>query len=174
MTEALSSSRTQRLFYYRHPADYYFTLTVAALATLLHTYALAAEVTAIRGSVTLVSPAVLLFLIVIELGLAANVVGLWLRRAAGTLVSVIALAGVGAGYALWYVHSRQVLNLLLSKPFYQAHPETIPPHPFGLLGATWVNQAVLLLAGVLLIWTVKTLRVMMKAAPSRASVRRAA
>jgi hypothetical protein len=174
MTEAVSSSRTHSLFYYRRPKDYYFALTVAVLATLLHTYALVAELTAVKGSVTLVSPAVLLFFVVIELSLAANVVGLWLRRAAGGVISVIALLGVGAGYALWYVYSRQVLDLLLSKPFYQSHPETIPPHPFGLLGATWVNQGVLLMAGVLLIWTAKTLRAMMKAAPSQPSVRRAA
>lgn len=169
MTEALSSSRTQRLFNYRYPKDYYFALTVAALAALLHTYVLFAELTAVRGSVTLASPSVLIFFMVIELGLAANVVGLWLRSAAGTLVSVVALLVVGAGHALWYVYSSQVLALLLSKPFYNSHPEAIPPHPFGLLGATWVNQAVLLMACVLLIWAAKTLRSMMKAAPARAA-----
>lgn len=169
MTEALSSPRTQRLSHYRYPKDYYFALTVAALATLLHTYALFAEVTAFRRTVTLASPAVLLFFIVIELGLAANVVGLWLRRTAGAVVSVVALLCVGAGYALWYAYSKQDLDFLLSKPFYQSHPEAVPPHPFGLLGATWVNQAVLLLACVLLIWAAKTLRAMMKAAPSRAA-----
>ena len=164
MAEAVSNSRTQSLFYYRRPADYHFALAVAVLATLLHTYALAAELTAVKASVTLASSAVLLFFTVIEFGLVANVVGLWLRRTAGALVSLVALLCVGVGYALWYVYSRQVLGLLLTKSFYQSHPETIPPHPFSLLGATWVNQAVLLLAFVLLVWTMKTLRAMTKAA----------
>jgi hypothetical protein len=166
MTEAVSSSRTQRPFHYRHPKDYYFTLTVAVLAALLNTYALAAELTAVGRPMTLVTPTLLIFYSLIELGLFANVVGLWLRNAAGTLVSVAALLGVGAGYVLWYFYSGRVLELMLSKAAYQAYPEAIPPHPFGLLGATWVNQAVLLLACVLLIWTAKSLRAMLKAAPA--------
>jgi hypothetical protein len=169
MAEAASNSRTRRPSHYRRPKDYYFALTAAALATLLHTYALFAEVTAVGRSVTLASPAVLLFFTVIELGLAANLFGLWLRTAAGALVSAAGLLGAGAGYALWYVYSRQVLTLLLSKPFYISHPESVPPHPFGLLGATWLSQAVLLLACVLLVWTAKSLRAVMRAAPPRAA-----
>lgn len=164
MSEAVSNPRTQRLLYYLRPKDYYFTLVVAVLAALLHTYALAKEFTAVKSSVTLASPALLLLFIIIEVGLVASVVGLWLRRAAGVLVSLVALLGVGLGYVLWYVYSRPVLDLLLSKPFYQTHAETVPPHPFGLLGATWVNQAVLLMSCVLFIWTAKTLRVMLKRA----------
>lgn len=164
MAEAGSSSQTQRLFQYRRPKDFYFTLGIAALAALLHTQALLAELTAVRAPMTLVSPAVLIFFAVIEVGLVANVFGLWLRSAAGAVASAAALLGVGAGYALWYLYSKQLLDLLLSKPFYQTHPEAVPPHPFGLLGATWVNQAVLLLACILLVWTAKTLRVMTKSA----------
>lgn len=160
MTEEVSNPRTQRLSYYRRPKDYNFTLAVAALAALLHTYALTAEFTALGRSVTLASPNILILFTLIELGLVANVVGLWLRRAAGVVLSLAGLAGVGVGYALWYVYSRRVLELLLSKPFYQSHAEAVPPHPFGLLGATWVNQAVLLLSCVLVVWTAKTLRPM--------------
>jgi hypothetical protein len=163
MTEAASNLGTRRLSYYRRPKDYNFTLAFAALAALLHTYALVAELTALRRSVTLASPSILLLFAVVELGLVANMFGLWLRRAAGVVVSLVGLASVGVSYALWYVYSKQVLELLLSKPFYQSHAETIPPHPFGLLGATWVNQAVLLMSCVLFIWTAKTLRSMTKA-----------
>lgn len=163
MTEAVSNSETQRLSYYRLPNDYNFTITLAALAALLHTYALVAEWTMLNRYGMLTSPNIFLLFTVIEFGLVANVVGLWLRRAAGVVVALVALASVGVGYAIWYVYSSQVLELLLSKPFYQSHAETIPPHPFGLLGATWVNQAVLLMSCVLFIWTARTLRFMLKA-----------
>src|ERR1051326_7370061 len=91
MTEAVSSSGTQRVFHHQRMKDHYFALTVALLATLLHTCALFAEFVAVKISVTLASPAVLVFFIVIELGLAANVVGLWSRRSSGMLASVVAL-----------------------------------------------------------------------------------
>ena len=45
---------------------------------------------------------------------------------------------------------------------------------FGLLGATWVNQAVLLMAFVLLVWTTKTLLAQMSVAPARTRGWRAA
>jgi hypothetical protein len=160
MAEAVSNPATQSPSYNCRPKDYNFTIAVAALVALLHTYALAAECASLGRSVTLTSPHILLLFTFIEFGLVANVVGLWLRRASGVVVSLVALAGVGLAYALWYVHSSQVLELLLSKPFYQSHPEIVPPHPFSLLGATWVNQAVLLMSGVLFIWTAKTLRFM--------------
>lgn len=167
MSEAVSNPRTRHQSDQRRLKDYNFTLAVAALAVLLHTFALAAEVRTLSRSLTLALPNFLLLFAFIECCLVANVVGLWLRRAAGVWVSLVALAGVVAGYALWYENSRRVLDLLLSKPFYQAHPETIPPHPFGLLGATWVNQAVLLLSCVLFVWTAKTLLFKMKASRGR-------
>lgn len=163
MTEAVSNPRTQRLSYYRRPKDYNFTLAFAVLAALLHTYMLVAAFTTFSRSVTLASPGILLLFTIIELGLVANVVGLWLRRVAGVVVSLVALAGVGVGYALWYVYSREVLEFLLSKSFYHSHAEALAPHPFSLLGATWVNQAVLLMSCVLFIWTAKTLHSMTKA-----------
>ena len=86
---------------------------------------------------------------VIELGLLVNVVNLWLHKTACTLVSLIALSIVALAYTIWYVYSRQILELL-SKPFYQLHPEAAPQHLFGLIGATGLNVVVMVMSFILL------------------------
>jgi hypothetical protein len=138
----------------RPSLDVYFTAVFALLTLLLQTYALIAEATRASQAQVLVAPTIPYIFLIVELCLTVNVVALWRRKAAG-LVSLLALAGVGAGYLLWHVYSRQVLALLSSKSFYQLHPEAVPAPPLDLIGATWLNVIVLVMTGVLFTWEVK-------------------
>lgn len=145
------------------PRDFHFALGVALLAVVLHTYAQAAEFAKASEFRTLNSPTIPYIFLLIEIGLLVNVVGLWVQKTAGMLVSMAALLGVGIGYVVWYVYSRQILELLLSKSFYNSYPEAVPPHPLGLIGASWLHLVVLVLSVVLFVWELKTLRSMMAA-----------
>jgi hypothetical protein len=147
------------------PRDFHFAFGFALLAVLLHTCALVVEFGRAAESVTLNSSTVPLLLLLMELGLLLNVAGLWLRKAAGMFVSLAGLSLAGIGYVIWYLQSRQILELLLSKSFPHSTPEAVPPHPFGLLGATWVNLVVLVMTGVLFVWVLKRLPGLAKAAP---------
>jgi hypothetical protein len=140
------------------PKDFYPALIFAALALLLHAYALAAEFSRASGFNTLTSSTIIWLLTLMTPCLVANAYGLWLRRAAGLFVSTVALSGVGAGYVCWYIYSRRVLQLLASNDFYTQHPGAVPLHPLGLVGAAWPNLVVLVMCGVLFAWEVKTLR----------------
>jgi hypothetical protein len=148
---------------YDKPADFNFAFGVAVSAALIHSFALAAELYRAAESRSLISGSVTRLLLLIELCLLVNVAGLWARKATGMLASMVSLLVACAGYAGWYLYSRQVLLTLSSQPFYQLHPEGIPPHPVGLAGATWLNLLVLVITGVLLIWEAKTLRGMPRA-----------
>lgn len=147
------------------PRDYQFAFGFALLAVLLHTYALIAEFGRVSGSVTLNASLVPLLLVLIESGLLLNVAGLWLRKAAGILLSSAGLVVSGVGYVIWYVQSRQILELVLSKSSRHSIPEAVPAHPFGLLGATWVNLVVLAMTGILFVWMLKRFFGLLKASP---------
>ena len=142
----------------QQPRDFHFAFGFALLTVLLHTWALVAELTSAAESITLNSSSVPLLFLLAEFGLLLSVAGLWFRKTAGILISLAGLSICGVAHAIWYLQSQQILEILLSKPFYNSHPEAIPPHPFGLLGATWVNLVVLVMTGVLFIWGLKTLR----------------
>jgi hypothetical protein len=169
MSEAVLNQRAADGFHADQPKDFYFALGLAALLVLLHTYAYFTELAGGSAGVgTLNSPTIPYLYLLIDLGLLFNVFGLWLRKPAGILISIVSLSSVGVGYIVWYVYSRQILDLLLSKPFnqiYHLYPEAVPLHPFGLIGATWLNLFVLLMSGVLFIWELKTLRGMKAARP---------
>ncbi len=134
------------------------TLFLALTALILNTYAISEEIARAYGAVTYTSNTVLSLLLLIELGLLASAAGLWRRKTSGAVISLTGLSFVGIGYAVWYVYSIQVLNFLTSKPFYQAHPEALPRHLFYLVDATWLNFAVLLISGILLIREAMRLR----------------
>ena len=151
---------------YQQPRDFPFAFCFAVVAALLHAYALFTEFARAAELTTLNSSTIPLLFLLIGLCLIANVAGLWLRKTTGILLSLGALAGVCAGYAVWYIYSRQILDLLLSKQFYASYPEAVPPHPFDLIGATWVNLVVLVMTVVLIIWEVTTLRGMLKTTPA--------
>jgi hypothetical protein len=138
--------------------DYYLAFGLAVLTVVLHTWVQLSEFSRPADSAILTSQTVSYLYLVIELGLLVNVIGLWFRTTAGLRVSIIALFVVVVAYAFWYAYSRRILEPLLSKPFYQDHPETVPNHPFGLIGATWPSLVVLLMSGLLFLWEVKTFR----------------
>jgi hypothetical protein len=143
---------------YDRPGDFNFALGVAVLALLVHTFALVGELYRVAESRSLISSSISRLFVLIELCLLINVAGLWVRKTAGLLVSMAALVGVCVSYANWYAYSRHAQAIFSLQPFYQLHPEAIPPHPLGLLGATWVNLIVLVISSVLLVWEAKTLR----------------
>ncbi len=157
-----SHKRATNRFHYQQPRDFHVALWFAALLLLLHTYAQVAEFRKAAEFTALTSSTIPFLFLLIEIGLLANVVGLWLRKAAGILISITALLVVCGGYAAWYGYSRQILNALSSKSFYLSYPEAVPTHHFGLIGATLVNIIVLAMTGVLLVWELKTLRGMLK------------
>lgn len=140
------------------PADFYFALGLAIISVIANTYAQIAEFSRVSEFGTLTSSTIAYLYLVIETGLVVNLIGLYHRTATGLRVSIIALLSVVAGYAFWYIYSRQILESVLSNPAYQTHAEAVPDRIFGLMGATWLNLAVLIMSGVLLLWEMKTLR----------------
>lgn len=158
MTRTGAEARTKGSVREHYPVDFCFAFGFAVLALVLQTCALIAEFTRNSQFTTLVSPTIPYIFLMIEVCLAVNVVGLWFRKEASLVMSLLALAGVWAGYFLWYVYSRQVLNLLSSKSFYQLHPGAVSTYRLDLIGATWLNIIILLMASVLFIWEAKTIR----------------
>ncbi len=141
---------------YQRPRDFHIAVGVAVLALLLNTYALVIEVFKTARFETLVSPALPRILLSLELCLLVSAVCLGVRKTIGLWISMTALIGVASLYLAWYLFSRKILALLTSSPFYHSHPEALQLHPFGLVGATWVNLAVFAISGILLIWEAKT------------------
>ena len=146
-----------------HSKDFYSAFGVAILVLLLHTYTLIVEFSRASEVEAFTSHTVSPLLLIIELCLLLCVAGLWTRKVAGLLISLLSLLGTGSGYVFWYLDSRQFLEKLSSHPFYHLPAEAIPSHPFGLIGATWISVIVLTLSSVLLIWEAKTLRSLSKA-----------
>lgn len=147
------------------PTDFYLAFGVALLALGLHTYAHVSEFAKADEFGILKSQTIPYIYLVIEIGLLVNVAGLLTRKTQGILVSMAALVGVGVGYAVWYIYSRQILELLFSKSVYHTYPEAVPPHPLGLIGASWLNLVVLVITVVLFVWELKTARNMMITKP---------
>lgn len=137
--------------------DFYFAFGVAVLSLVLHTSTLIVEISAASEVEILTQRTVPPLFLIIELCLFVCVAGLWMRKTWGLLISMAALLSTVTGYVIWYLASRQFLQTVSSLPFQQLPAEAIPPHPLGLLGATWMSVVVLTLSGVLLIWEAKTL-----------------
>ena len=157
MIEAALGNGALARTHYQRPKDFHLALGVATLAVLLNTCALVTEFLRAAQSEISASPAVPRLLILVELCLVANVIGLCMRRAVGLFVSLAALLGASGGYALWYVYSQRILGMLSVEHFYSLHPEAVPTHPLGLLGATWLSLVVLALLCTLLIWVARTM-----------------
>jgi hypothetical protein len=148
------------------PRDFHIAFGCAVLALALHTYAQILELGQAAQLTILVSHTITYLFLLIELCLLVSTAGLWLRRSWALLVSVLSLGGVGFVYAIWYLYSRQILEQLSTKSFYQKYPEALPAHPLGLIGATWINFVVFVMSGILFIWEIKSLR-----AASRSALR---
>ena len=80
------NKRAARRLDFHPPKDFYFAFGLAVLAALLHTYALLVEFSRAAEFRGLTSRTVAYWLLVIELGLLLNVVGLWLRKGASILL----------------------------------------------------------------------------------------
>lgn len=157
MFEEGSVQRAPRLTRYQRPKDFHVAFCVAASALLLHSYGLAADFARAAQFEASASPAIPRILLAVELCLLVSVIGLCVRKVAGLVTSITALLVACASYALWYLDSQRILELLAANPFYGQHPEAIPAHPLGLIGSTWLNLVVLALIGALLAWEAKTL-----------------
>ena len=131
-----------------------FGAGLAALAASTHAYQLFLEWHHLKsagelGILTSSSFALLQFLFV--LSFAACLVGLLLRNFPGLITTLLGLVGVMVGYAYWYSYSTRWLERLDKDSFYSEHPEFLPRHSFGLVGAHWWDVALLGFSVVLLI-----------------------
>lgn len=84
-------------------------------------------------------------------------VGLLINRLPGLFLSILGLVGVLAGYAYWFSYSSRALRALEEDVHLQKHPDLIPRHFMGLVGAGWWDIAILLVVVIVLAWQVKLL-----------------
>jgi len=87
----------------------------------------------------------------------ACLVGLLIRRLPGRFLSILGLVGVLAGYAYWYSYSTRALRALEDDVYLKHHPDLMPRHFMGLVGAGWWDIAILLAVVVVLALQVKFL-----------------
>lgn len=133
-----------------------FGVAFATLSASTHVYQLIMESRHLEraaelGILTSSSYALLQLLFV--LSFVACAVGLLMRNLPGLITSILGLVGVLLGYTYWYSYSFRWLTRLKKDPFYTEHPEFVPSHSFGLVGAHWWDVAILALAAALLILT---------------------
>lgn len=138
---------------HRIPAkDFYCAAGAATLATALHTYWLFVDLTKPLEELEILrSPFLPRLLLFMWLCLLVSTVALWTRRLGGLLISMIGLAAVLAGYLFWYINTSQFSKLMPVDSLYHEYPRTL-----GMLGASWWNVVVLVLASLLFIWEAKT------------------
>jgi hypothetical protein len=84
-------------------------------------------------------------------------VGLLIRGVPGLLLSIISLLGVLLGHASWYSYSTRALRAMEEDVHIQKHPDLMPRHLMGLVGAGWWDIAILLVVVIALAWQVKLL-----------------
>jgi hypothetical protein len=88
------------------------------------------------------------------LGFLLSIVGLVLRSRVGLILSILSLTFVLFLYAKWYQFSYGLWKLIHE---FSPSPEFIPPHPLGLLYASWLDIAILFAVVVVLAWQIKFL-----------------
>jgi hypothetical protein len=84
-------------------------------------------------------------------------VGLLINRLPGLFLSILGLVGVLAGYAYWFSYSSRALRALKEDVHLQKHPDLMPRHFMGLVGAGWWDIAILIAVLVVLVWQIKLL-----------------
>lgn len=87
-----------------------------------------------------------------------SLAGLLFRRRRGIVISVTGLLFVLLGYAAWRAFTLRQMRLTLGDPFFTTHPEFVPDHTLGLIGAHWWDFGTLLGCLILLAWYVTVLR----------------
>jgi hypothetical protein len=70
--------------------------------------------------------------------------GLLLNNVAGLLTSVLSQFGVLAGYLYWFSYSSRRLSAFEGDPVLSQHPDFMPPHLLGLVGAHWWDFLIVL------------------------------
>ncbi|HBB87927.1 MAG TPA: hypothetical protein DC047_09955 [Blastocatellia bacterium] len=84
-------------------------------------------------------------------------IGLLIKRRFGLVLSVFGLAAVLLGYLGWRLYSARQLRVASQDYFFTQHPEFVPSHASGLIGARWWDLLTLGCCFVLLIWEVTLL-----------------
>lgn len=95
------------------------------------------------------------YLIPITLCLCVGLIGLWLRRAIGFYLALLALTATGIFYLLWY---RGTLAILRDAEL--THFSLLPDQPQKLLplyNATWWDLIVLAVVLIVIVWLIKIL-----------------
>lgn len=84
-------------------------------------------------------------------------VGFLIRWRFRRIFSVLGLLAIVLGYVGWHLYSRRQLNVVSQDYFFMIHPEFVPRHTFGLVGARWWDFAIFGCCVVLFIWQVTLL-----------------
>src|SRR5215207_9904383 len=92
--------------------DFYLASSISLLTTILHFSGWFVSERAYQSLELeiLRSPVTPRLFLLIGIGLAVNVIGLWSRKTIGLLISVVVISFVGICHLLWYLHSQQVLD----------------------------------------------------------------
>jgi len=84
-------------------------------------------------------------------------VGLLMHNLPRLIISILGLSGALFGYIYWFSYSSRWLKGIRTDMFYAEHPEFVPPHLLGLIGARWWDIVILTLTAVLLILALRAL-----------------
>jgi hypothetical protein len=84
--------------------------------------------------------------------------GLLTHRRVGVVISVLGLVAVFLGYLAWRVFTIRQLGLTTDDPYFSAHPEFVPAHTLGLVGAHWWDFVILAGCLTLFVWQLTLLR----------------
>ncbi len=83
--------------------------------------------------------------------------GLLLRSRVGLTLSIFGLGFVLLLYAGWYEYSYRLLKVISEGVVAPPQRDIVPPHPLGLVDATWLDIAILFAVVIMLAWQVKFL-----------------
>jgi hypothetical protein len=84
--------------------------------------------------------------------------GLLFHRRVGFVISVVGLVAVFLGHIAWRVFTIRQLRLTTDDPYFSAHPEFVPAHTLGLIGAHWWDFLILGGCLILFVWELNLLR----------------
>jgi hypothetical protein len=130
-------------------------LAVAVFGAGLHLIQFYREIQRLQSAIEVTSPSRLdLFLI---LPFTLCVIGLLMRSRLGLVLSILSLGFVCFVYAKWYEYSYRLLKVISEGVVAPPRQDIVPPHPLGLVDATWLDIGILLAVLVVLAWQIKFL-----------------
>src|SRR5712664_3775475 len=126
--------------------DLYFAIGAAVLTTAVHVSGeIVEQYRYFQSDLEILrSPTVPRLLLMISISLIVCTLGLCTRRLFGLIASMFGLWMAGAGYFVWFVYSRWLLQVLAGKSIYE-NQQSLPPQTLGLVGAKWWNIGVLIM-----------------------------